>query len=226
VKRIAIVDYGLGNLFNVEHALLAVGADPVITSTPADLESADGLVIPGVGAFGEGMRNLERVGLIDPIRSLAREGKPTLGICLGMQLLMDESEEFGRWPGLGLVSGNVVRLGSAIGERVKIPQIGWNSLDAPAETNVEWEGTLLDGIAPGAYAYFVHSYAVRVGEPTDALAETSYGGARFCSVAARGNVMGCQFHPEKSADVGLRLLLNWLRLCVGGRAGNLDAALP
>jgi imidazole glycerol-phosphate synthase subunit HisH len=211
LKQIAIVDYGLGNLFNVERALRATGAEPLITSDPAELEAADGVVLPGVGAFGEGMQNLERRGLGTEIQRLARAGKPTLGICLGMQLLMDESEEFGRWPGLGLIPGRVVRFEPAPAVRVKIPQIGWNSIEAPAEGDPSgWQGTLLDRIEPGAFVYFVHSYSVQTADQSDCLAETEYGGTRFCSVAVRDNVMGCQFHPEKSADAGLRLLRNFV----------------
>jgi glutamine amidotransferase len=213
VTRVAIVDYGLGNLFNVERALCAVGAEPVITSDAADLQTADAIVIPGVGAFGEGMRNLERHNLVTPIRQLAGSGKPTLGICLGMQLLMDESEEFGRWPGLGLLPGRVVRLTPSALERVKVPQIGWNSIEPSAAAEEPgWEGTILNGIEQGSFAYFVHSYCVITKTSTDALAESIYGGTRFCSVAVRGNVMGCQFHPEKSGDVGLTLLQNWLSM--------------
>lgn len=210
MKQIAIVDYGLGNLFSVERALSAAGAEPHITSKAADLQAADGVVIPGVGAFGEGMQNLEQLGLIAEIQGLARAGKPTLGICLGMQLLMDESEEFGRWPGLGLIPGRVVRFEPPPTTRVKIPQIGWNSIEAPNGNGSGWDGTLLDGIEPGAFVYFVHSYAVQTAERTHCLAETEYGGTRFASVAVRDNVMGCQFHPEKSADAGLILLQNFL----------------
>jgi len=211
MKQIAIVDYGLGNLFSVERALRAAGAEPRITSEVADLRAADAVVIPGVGAFGEGMQNLQRLGLVPVIQELAHAGKPTLGICLGMQLLMDESEEFGRWPGLGLIPGRVVKFEPPSTGRVKIPQIGWNSIETPAEGDVSrWDGTLLDGIQPGAFVYFVHSYAVQTAESTHLLAETEYGGIRFASVAARDNVMGCQFHPEKSADAGLTLLQNFL----------------
>ena len=215
MKRIAIVDYGLGNLFNVERALSVAGAEPLITSEPAALGAADGIVLPGVGAFGEGMQNLERLGLTSVIQRLARAGKPTLGICLGMQLLMDESEEFGRWPGLGLIPGRVIRFEPPPGDRVKIPQIGWNSIDGPAPATEAWDGTLLDCLEPGAFAYFNHSYCVQTARPADCLAETEYGGTRFCSVVARANVMGCQFHPEKSAEAGLSLLRNFLTFGCG-----------
>jgi glutamine amidotransferase len=213
VTRIAIVDYGLGNLFSVERAFSASGATAWITSDPAALAEADGVVLPGVGAFGEGMQNLRRLGLDQEIRRLALEGKPTLGICLGMQLLMDESEERGLWPGLGLIPGRVVRFNAPQGERVKVPQIGWNTIESPgSESAQSWDNTLLNGIAPGAFVYFVHSYCVQTNDATDVLALTDYAGTRFCSVAARANVSGSQFHPEKSGDAGLRLISNFLAM--------------
>jgi glutamine amidotransferase len=173
------------------------------------MEAADGVLLPGVGAFGEGMRNLERDDLVGPLKDLALSGKALLGICLGMQLLMEESEEFGRWPGLGLLSGRVVQLKPRPGDGAKVPHIGWSSVHPADGGGAEtWAGTLLDGVNPGAFAYFVHSYSVQ--SASDPLAETTYGGQRFCSVAVRGNVMGCQFHPERSAQVGLRVLQNWL----------------
>jgi glutamine amidotransferase len=208
LTRIAIVDYGLGNLFSVERAFTAAGATATITSDPQDLVAVDGIVLPGVGAFGEGMRNLEDRGFASAIRSLAAEGMPTLGICLGMQLLMEESEELGRWEGLALLSGRVIRFQP--GETwVKVPQIGWNAI-VPATTDRSWHGTLLDGIDPGEFVYFVHSYCVMAERPQDELARTEYAGLAFCSVVSHGNVMGCQFHPEKSGPAGLRLIHNFL----------------
>jgi glutamine amidotransferase len=211
MTRIAIVDYGLGNLFSVERAFSAQGASASITSDPAALAAAEGVVLPGVGAFGEGMQNLEQLGLAGEVRRLAMAGKPTLGICLGMQLLMDESEELGSWRGLGLIPGRVVRFTRSTDRPEKVPQIGWNTIDPPnAHGSSTWTGTLLDGILPGEFVYFVHSYCVLADVPSDLLAETEYGGTRFCSVAVRANVMGCQFHPEKSGDAGLRLIRNFL----------------
>ena len=211
MSRIAIVDYGLGNLFSVERAFTAAGASASITSDPEALAAADGLVLPGVGAFGEGMQNLQRLGLAEEIRRLALEGKPTLGICLGMQLLMDESEELGQWRGLGLLPGRVIQFVAPAGERVKVPQIGWNTIEALGKDgDHRWDDTILDGIAPGSFVYFVHSYCVKIDEASDLLASTDYAGIRFCSVATRGNISGAQFHPEKSGDAGLRLIGNFL----------------
>jgi glutamine amidotransferase len=209
---IAIVDHGLGNLLNVQRALAAAGAASQVSARAADLEAATGVVLPGVGAFGEGMRNLERAGLVEPLQRIAARGTPLLGICLGMQLLMDESEEFGRWEGLHLIPGRVRRFDDPEpdGERFKIPQIGWNHL-LPA-TPTSWSGTILDGLDAGAFAYFVHSYYVEPADVADCVASAEYGRNRFCAVIARANVMGCQFHPEKSAAVGLRILENFARI--------------
>ncbi len=210
MTSVAIVDYGLGNLFSVQRAFRSLGAEAEITANPADLSGADSVVVPGVGAFGEGMRNLESRGLAPEIQALARAGKPTLGICLGMQLLMDESEELGPWKGLGLVPGRVAQIRITAGSGTKVPQIGWNDVEPPAGRTA-WSNPLMDGIEPGSYMYFVHSYAVIPADQADLVAETQYADTRFCSVFARANVVGCQFHPEKSADVGLRLIGNFLR---------------
>jgi glutamine amidotransferase len=211
MMRISIVDYGLGNLFSVERAFSAAGATASITSDPQDLDGSDAMVLPGVGAFGEGIGNLERLGLAEEVRRLALAGKPTLGICLGMQLLMEESEELGNWHGLGLFPGRVIRFDVPRDQRTKVPQIGWNSIHpVDRESGQPWRGTLLDGVAPGDYMYFVHSYCVMPDEPTDLLADTEYAGLRFGSVLARGNVMACQFHPEKSGTAGLQIIRNFL----------------
>jgi glutamine amidotransferase len=210
VTRVAIVDYGLGNLFSVERAFRVAGAEAFLTSDPRDLESADAVVFPGVGAFGEGITNLERLGLAEEIKRLAAAGKPTFGICLGMQLLMDSSEEHGHWAGLGLLRGRVVELEPSQ-PGTKVPQIGWNSIDA-AERGDHWSHGLVGGIEPGAFVYFVHSFGVVDTNPGDTLAATEYGGFKFTSIAHHGNVMGCQFHPEKSAEVGLAVIRNFLAL--------------
>jgi glutamine amidotransferase len=210
MTSVAIVDYGLGNLFSVHRAFETLGAQALITSDPRELTAADAIVIPGVGAFGEGIQNLDERGLVAPIQQLAQEGKPTLGICLGMQLLMNESEEFGRWEGLGLIPGRVVTLQSSDSAVVKVPQIGWNSVEAPARGVNGWDSTPLRSIDPGTFMYFVHSYCVQTSSASDTVAETEYGGVRFSSVAVKDNVVGCQFHPEKSGAAGLRFLSNFL----------------
>jgi len=205
---IAILDYGIGNLRSVQKGLERVGATAIVTADPAALDEAQGVVLPGVGAFGDAMTNLQTRRLTDPLLRQAAGGKPLLGICLGMQLLFDESEEMGRHQGLGLLPGRVVRFPAG---NLKVPHIGWNELRmADGELQMAEDG-LLAGIADGAYAYFVHSYYAQPEEPADVLATTEYG-LEFASAVGRGTIFGAQFHPEKSQEVGLRLLANFARL--------------
>jgi glutamine amidotransferase len=202
---ITIVDYGVGNLRSVQKALERVGATADVTSDPAALDAAQGVVLPGVGAFGDGMDSLRARQLVAPVLRQVEAGKPLLGICLGMQLLFEESDEMGRHQGLGLLPGRVVRFPEG---ELKVPHIGWNQLQR-AEPRPEM--ALLDGIGDGAYAYFVHSYYPVPDEPGDLLTTTEYG-LQFASVVGRRQIWGAQFHPEKSQDVGLRLLENFARL--------------
>jgi glutamine amidotransferase len=205
---ITIVDYGVGNLRSVQKALEAVGAPALVSAEPAALERARGIVLPGVGAFGDGMAQLRARGLVEPLLDQVQRNKPLLGICLGMQLLFEESEEMGRHAGLGLLPGRVLRFPE---NDLKVPHVGWNRLrpvDHP----------LLAGIPGGGYAYFVHSYYARPAARGDVLATTDYG-LEFASVVGRGSTWGAQFHPEKSQEVGLRLLANFWRL-VHGRGGE------
>jgi len=211
---IAIVDYGVGNLRSVQKALERVGAAAVVTGDPEMLDGARGIVLPGVGAFGDGMDHLRARGLVAPVLRQVDRGKPLLGICLGMQLLFDESEEMGHHRGLGLLPGRVVRFPDG---ELKVPHIGWNQLRLAEGLGQKAEGKLLQGIPDGAYSYFVHSYYPVVGEPGDVLATTEYG-VEFASVVGRGKVWGAQFHPEKSQEVGLLLLENLARLVIGEKA--------
>ncbi len=199
---ITIIDYGMGNLRNVQKALEYVGVAAEISARPADVRAADGLILPGVGAFGDAMDNLRAARLVEPIRRQVRAGKPLLGICLGLQLLFQESEEMGRHEGLGLLPGRVVRFA----EGLKVPHIGWNQLALRRDA-----GALLAGIADGSYAYFVHSFYALPTDPSCLLASTRYG-IEFASVVGKGNVFGAQPHPEKSQEVGLRLLKNFAAL--------------
>jgi glutamine amidotransferase len=198
---IAIVDYGVGNLRSVQKALERVGATAVVSGEPATLDAAQAVVLPGVGAFGDGMANLQARQLVAPVLRQVAAGKPLLGICLGMQLLFDESEEMGRHPGLGLLPGQVVRFAD---NGLKVPHVGWNRLRIQ-------ESRLLAGIDDGAYAYFVHSYYVRPEQPGYVLATTEYG-VEFAVVVGQGSIWGVQFHPEKSQEVGLQILANFVRL--------------
>jgi len=195
---IAIVDYGVGNLRSVERALVSVGAEPVITADPEELDRAGGLVLPGVGAFAPAVGKLSEHGLGRHVADLARRGKPVLGVCLGYQLLFDESTEGGRHEGLGLLPGRVVQVEGS----PHLPVIGWSRLKQTAHS------PLWDGIADESYFYFVHSYAPQGSESAIACAAHSPAAA-----AARGNVMGTQFHPEKSSADGLRVYRNFVGLC-------------
>jgi glutamine amidotransferase len=211
---IAIVDYGVGNLRSVQKALERVGAVAVVTGEPEMLDLAQGIVLPGVGAFGDGIDHLHARGLVAPVLRQVDRGKPLLGICLGMQLLFDESEEMGHHRGLGLLPGRVVRFPDG---ELKVPHIGWNQLRLAEGLGQKAKGKLLEGIPDGAYAYFVHSYYPVVEEPGDVLATTEYG-VEFASVVGRRKIWGAQFHPEKSQEVGLQLLENLVRLVIGGNA--------
>ena len=196
---IAIIDYGVGNLFSLKSSLAAVGAQAVVTGDPAAIRSAEKLILPGVGAFGDAAEKLRQSGLRQIVLDEARGGKPLLGICLGMQLLFEESLEFGRHPGLGLLPGTIRPIGDVIPPELKIPHIGWNGLHKTANPS-----RLLAGVKEGDCVYFVHSfYAAGCESCTVATAEY---GAELTAAVEQGNVFGCQFHPEKSGSVGLGIL--------------------
>jgi cyclase len=215
---VAIVDYGLGNLFSIERALRHIGADTIITDNPEKIRVADGLILPGVGTFCDGMRGLKEKGLIEPIKLFVATGRPLLGICLGMQLLMTEGEEFGHHQGLDLIKGKVVRLQDPRSEKpyYKVPHIGWNRIYFPKKQieklreKIPWKETILEGIREGSYFYFVHSYIVIPDDPLDVTAITEYGDNIFCSVISRKNISGCQFHPERSGKEGLNVYRQFL----------------
>ncbi len=198
---IGILDYGVGNLFSLQSSFAFIGQEAVVTRDPEALGGFDRLVLPGVGAFGDAAEKLRQSGLQDALLETAAEGKPLLGICLGMQLLFSESLEYGVHRGLGLIPGRVVPIREAIPAGLKIPQIGWNGLIFP---DGQEKHPLFRYIEAGDCVYFVHSYhATDCG--ASVIARTEYGGV-LTAAAARGNVMGTQFHPEKSGSVGLRIL--------------------
>ena len=202
---IAIIDYDMGNLKSVAKAFEKVGAIATVTRDPKVLADASHVVLPGVGAFKDCMRNLEAYGLIDPIAMAVASGKPFLGICLGLQLLFDESNEFGVHKGLGLIPGRVVRFPSSkdeFGMELKVPHMGWNEVEKAKES------PLLEGVTDGAYFYFVHSYYAVPADAAVTLTRTGYG-VSFTSSIAKDNVFACQFHPEKSQKAGLRVLKNF-----------------
>ena len=205
---IAILDYGMGNLRSVHKALEKMGFPAMVTQDPTELRKAAGLVVPGVGAFGKAMENLQQLGLVKPIVEFVESGKPFLGICLGLQLLFSGSEEFGFRKGLSLFEGRVVRFSFSLAgelpakESLKVPHMGWNSLHMYKRPSV------LDGIADGAYFYFVHSY-YPIPERQEIVATTTDYGGEFVSSISQGNLFACQFHPEKSQGLGLKLLNNF-----------------
>ncbi|MFQ5449734.1 MAG: imidazole glycerol phosphate synthase subunit HisH [Nitrospinaceae bacterium] len=207
---IAVIDYGMGNLRSVQKAFEAVGARAVVTSRPSVILSADAVVLPGVGAFKDCMDNLDRLNLIDVVRKSVQSGKPFLGICLGLQLLFHQSEEFGQVPGLGVLPGEVVGFANRIspsdpGGPLKIPHMGWNTVQ------IKHGNPLFSSIPNNSYFYFVHSYYVVPKNPDDVAATTRYG-IDFVSSIHHENVHAFQFHPEKSQKLGLTLLKNFARL--------------
>jgi imidazole glycerol-phosphate synthase subunit HisH len=210
---VTIIDYGIGNLLSVARAFEHCGAAPVVTGSPEAIRAAELLVLPGVGAFADGMQGLRDRGLIGPIKEFAASGRPFLGICLGMQMMLDAGEEFGLHEGLGLIPGKVVAIPSTgtDGRPHKIPHIGWSPLELPAPAP-SWAHTILEGIAPGAAAYFVHSYTAHPSDAGHRLADCHYDGRLISAVVRSGSLYGCQFHPEKSGEVGLAIVRNFLRL--------------
>jgi glutamine amidotransferase len=207
---VAIVDYELGNLFSVMHACEQAGVRPLITSNGREIRAADAVILPGVGAFGDAMAALRRRDLVATLHEVAAAGKPVVGICLGMQLLMKESYEFGRHAGLGILPGVVVRLENPVGPHgpLKVPQVCWNRLWRPRAMGNPWHNTLLDGLADGVYFYFVHSYYIRPENPEVVLATTRYGNIEFASCVQFRNIFACQGHPERSGHQGLAVYRN------------------
>lgn len=208
MTMITMIDYGGSNLRSAQKAFETVGATVTVTTDPDVARRAVKLVLPGVGAFGAGMDALRARGLDEATTEAARRGVPLLGICLGMQYLFDTSEEMGEHRGLGLLAGRVARFPAAAGADgwlLKVPHMGWNEIDH------DGRHPLLGGVAPGARAYFVHSYYCAPADLDEVLASTDYG-LPFCSIAGRDNVLGIQFHPEKSQQVGLRILRNFVTM--------------
>lgn len=210
-KKIVIIDYKLGNLFSVNQALTNIGLNVQISSDVNEIESADALVLPGVGAFGDAMDNLHALSLTESIKKSIDSRKPFLGVCLGLQLLFDESEEFGYTKGLGIIKGNVKRFFNTNknGEIRKVPQIGWNQIKKV--NGGGWENTPLQDTKEGEFMYFVHSFFVEPTEPVG-LSHTNYDGKLYISSIQKDNLFACQFHPEKSAQEGLRIYNNWAKM--------------
>lgn len=211
-KQVTVIDYGIGNIRSVIRALESCYAEVQLTSDHSLIISSEKVVLPGVGAFADGMIELKQRGLDEVLRQYAHTGKPLMGICLGMQLLMDYSEEFGLHDGLGLIRGGVKAIPDTTvdGHRHKIPHIGWNELLNNNGQN--WDKTILNGICPFSSVYFVHSYVVVPDREETKLATSDYNGCEITSVIVENNVIGCQFHPEKSGAIGLSILNNFINL--------------
>lgn len=207
IPPVTIIDYQLGNLFSVRKACETLGCTTTISSDPRDLQDAEAVILPGVGAFGHAMENLHKLDLVQPLLDHVAAGKPLFGICLGLQLLFEESEEFGSPKGLGILPGNVKKLPVTDSP---IPQIGWNRIE-PARTRPDgWRGTPLADVPASSWMYFVHSFYVDNTDPEDVLCRTSYSGFDYTSAAFKGSVFATQFHPEKSSDAGIAIYRNWL----------------
>lgn len=210
-NQVAIIDYGLGNLFNVERACAKVGLRSVITVDKDIIRQSSGMILPGVGAFGDAMGNLKRLDLIGLIKDQINQKKPFLGICLGMQLLLSESEEFGGHQGLDVIKGRVVKFNSMDkkGRKIKVPQVGWNRIFFDKMQPADRGDSILQGISNGEYMYFVHSYYAVLEDSSFVLAKTNYENTEYCSAIFKGSVFAMQFHPEKSGLEGLKIYKNW-----------------
>jgi glutamine amidotransferase len=210
IDKVAIINYGVGNLFSVDKAFGRIGYDSFITSEPFEILASTRVVLPGVGAFGNGMRKLTEAGLVAVVKEFANSGKPLLGICLGAQLLLESSEEFGITSGLGVINGQVVEIPkeSSTEDNIRVPHIGWNNLiyGSGAEST---RGTILEAIPEKSMAYFVHSYMLSPTNPAHRLADVNYHGINISAVIKSGNITGTQFHPEKSGEIGLQILRNF-----------------
>lgn len=211
---IHVLNYGLSNLLSVQRAITALGHTPLLCDTPQELAQAQAIILPGVGAFRDGMAGLNKLGLVQPLNEQVVKGTPLLGICLGMQMLFEESDEFGLCKGLGYIPGRVEKIPAtaADGSRQRVPQVGWNGLHVPHGQRY-FACPLLATTKPGSEVYFVHSYEAKPTVAANRLADTKYGGRRICAAAGTGNVFGTQFHPEKSGEIGLAILQQYLSYC-------------
>jgi glutamine amidotransferase len=206
--EVVIIDYNAGNLFSVEHACLQVGLNTVVSSDKKVIEAAKAIILPGVGAFSDAMNNLKKLDLISPLKDKVNSGTPLLGVCLGLQLLFTESEEFGNHKGLDLVEGSILKFPNEInGNSIKVPQIGWNKIYFKDRSN--WDKSLLQEIPEGEFMYFVHSYYANPSNKDEIATLTEYEGIEYCSSILKNNIFATQFHPEKSAKWGIEIYKNW-----------------
>lgn len=211
MTRIAVIDYGVGNIKSICRAFERYDVEICLTNEQEAIVSSDGVVLPGVGAFAHGMGKLKEYGLDDTLRECSVRGGPILGICLGMQMFFDTSTEFGVTEGLGLIPGEVLKIEPGDPIYMKLPHVSWNGIhqDDPAS----WDGTILDGLDDSEDVYFVHSYYVKPENRDHVLSKTFYSNFEYCSTVKSGNIFGCQYHPEKSGQVGLKIINNFVKIC-------------
>lgn len=210
--KISVIDYGIGNVRSILEAFKNESAEVTLTSNKTEIIKSDGLVIPGVGSFSHGMENLISYDLVDTIKEYTSLNKPLLGICLGMQLLFEESEEFGHTLGLGLIKGKVFELPTNDSQNEKLPHVSWNEINSK---NVNWDKTILENVDEGSDMYFVHSFVAQPSDTNQILSLTEYSNHYFCSSVKKDNIYGCQFHPEKSGPSGLQIINNFIKMCQG-----------
>lgn len=212
-NKVTLLDYGLGNLFSVKRSFEVCGASVIITSDPLQVLRSERLVLPGVGAFYEGMKQLKAKGLDDVLREYSRLNRPLLGICLGMQMFADTSEEFGLVSGLGIIPGKVISIPalSITGKSLKVPRVGWYNL-TQVPNGCKWENSILDGVSETDELYVVHSYSMLPMHQNHWLARSLFGGHDLCVGVQKENIFGCQFHPEKSGDIGQKILKSFLKI--------------
>ena len=207
--NIVIIDYNIGNVKSISNAFKKFGIDTIITNNKEAILKADGVILPGVGAFAHGMENLKKYSLIDTLNLYVEKNKPLLGICLGMQLLLEESEEFGNTKGLGFIKGKVIKIPI---KQDKLPHVSWNDIKPKT---LSWKNTILDSIKEKSDMYFVHSFVAVPESERNILSVTEYGGVEFCSAVKKNNIYGTQFHPEKSGKIGLKVIENFVKLLKG-----------
>ena len=208
--NIVLIDYGIGNIKSIKNAFDVSGVKVVLSREKDVILNADGVILPGVGAFSHGMNNLFKYNLVHVIKEYVKKNKPFLGICLGMQMMLDESEEFGISKGLGLIKGKVIKLPINQTKRVKLPHISWNGI-SPKYNN--WSNSILESIPLDSNMYFVHTFVAKPDNDDEVLSVTKYAGAEFCSSLKKNNIYGCQFHPEKSGEIGLSIIRNFIKIC-------------
>ena len=208
MKKISILDYGVGNIKSIKNAISSLGSNPVLINNYNEIVNSDFLILPGVGAFGSAMKKLREKNFDRAIYEFVNKGNPFLGICLGMQMLFDKSTEFNMNKGLGLIKGDVEKI--PVKKKYRLPNIGWNHLNKPL--NVEWEGTILKNIVIEDRVYFVHSYCANPENKNNLIANSRYFEKEFCAAVQKDNITGVQFHPEKSGEIGLKMLNNFINI--------------